>query len=68
MADRLLVVGALGSAATALCCLTPALPAILGALGAGGLVGLLYRDAVLLPLLGVFLTLTAYALWRRRRS
>ena len=67
MADRLLAVGVAGSALAALCCVTPLLPAALSALGAGALIGTLYRDAVLLPVLGAFLALTAYALWRRRR-
>ncbi|WGH77827.1 mercury resistance system transport protein MerF [Jannaschia ovalis] len=66
MADRMLITGAAGTTLLALCCVTPLLPATLSALGLGLLVPVLWRDAVLLPLLGLFLLLTGYALWRRR--
>ena len=63
MADRLLLTGAIGSAVTALCCFTPVLVIGLGALGLAAWVG--WLDYVLLPLLGGFLLLLAYALVRR---
>ena len=63
---RLLRVGIAGSVVTALCCFTPVLVLLLGALGLSAAVGLL--DWVLLPALAGFVTLTGYALWRRRRA
>ncbi len=63
MGDRLLAIGLIGSIVTALCCFTPILVMILGALGLSALAAGL--DSVLLPLLGVFLAITLYALWRR---
>ena len=66
MANKLLVTGLTGSVLAALCCFTPLLPVTLTALGLTGLLGLLYNDAVLLPILAMFLFLTGYALWRRR--
>lgn len=68
MTNRLLTVGIIGTAAAALCCFTPLLPVVLGGLGLSGLVGYVYRDAVLIPLAIFFLTLTGFALWRRKRA
>jgi mercuric ion transport protein len=59
-------VGLGGTAFTALCCVTPLLPWLLGGLGLSGLIGVLYRDAVLLPVLAGFVIFTGSALWRRR--
>ncbi|WP_092645619.1 mercury resistance system transport protein MerF [Jannaschia faecimaris] len=67
MADPVLRIGLTGTALAALCCLTPVLPLVLGAIGAGSLVASLYRDAVLLPILGIFMLTTGYALWRRKK-
>jgi mercuric ion transport protein len=66
MVDWRLGLGLGGTVFTALCCVTPLLPWILGALGLSGLVGVLYRDAVLLPVLAGFVILTGAVLWRRR--
>lgn len=63
--DRLLTVGAVGTGAVALCCFTPVLVIGLGALGAGA--AAVWLDVVLPPLLGFFLLLTGYALWRSTR-
>lgn len=55
-------IGLIGAAATALCCVTPILVVILGGLGATAIVA--YLDWVLFPLLGLFLLLTGYGLYR----
>lgn len=65
--DRLFVIGVLGSVLAALCCFTPLLPVVLTALGLTGLVGVLYTDVVLLPVLAGCLAVTGYAVWRQRR-
>lgn len=62
----LLPIGVVGTTVAAVCCVTPALPLFLGAIGAGALTGFLYRDAVLLPILAVFLLILAVGLWQRR--
>lgn len=54
-------IGAGGSLFAALCCL--GFPAALSLLSAIGL-GFLINDAVLLPVLALFLALTLYGLWR----
>ena len=65
MKDRLLKVGMIGTVVSALCCFTPVLVWLFAGLGLVGLVGAL--DLVLLPALGIFLCITGYALWRRRK-
>lgn len=67
MKDWLLGLGLGGTGFAALCCVTPLLPWLLGALGVSGLTAVLYRDAVLLPLLAFFFILTGAALWHRKR-
>lgn len=62
------IIGIIGTVIAALCCFTPVLPIVLGAVGLSGLVPVLYRDSVLLPLLGVFLILTLIGFWRSRRD
>jgi len=62
---KLAKIGAIGTVIVALCCFTPVLVVLLGVLGLSALVG--YLDLVLLPLLGVFLAVTIYALVRRKR-
>ena len=66
MKSKLLALGIGGSVFTALCCFTPLLPIVLTAPGLTGLLGMLYNDAVLIPLLAGFLILTGYALWRQK--
>lgn len=61
----LLRTGVIGAAVAALCCFTPVLVVLLAAVGLSAVTG--YLDYVLMPALGGFLGLTAYALWRRRR-
>jgi mercuric ion transport protein len=65
--SKLLALGFGGTVLAALCCFTPLLPIVLTALGLTGLLGALYSDAVLLPILAGFLILTGYALWRQKR-
>lgn len=62
---RLLTVGIIGGALSALCCFTPVLVLLFSALGLAGLVG--YLDYVLLPLLAIFLLLIVVALYRLRK-
>ncbi|WP_342077146.1 mercury resistance system transport protein MerF [Yoonia sp. SS1-5] len=68
MNNRLLVIGLGGTILAVLCCFTPLLPIILTALGLTGLLGVIYNDAVLLPVLAGFLILTGYALWRMAKQ
>jgi mercuric ion transport protein len=62
---KLFKVGLAGTAITVLCCVTPVLVILMGAVGLSALVGML--DYVLFPALAVFLIITGYALWKRRR-
>jgi mercuric ion transport protein len=57
-----------GAGLAAVCCLTPFLPWLFSLLGISGVLGYVYRDDVLLPILAVFLILTGYALWQRRQA
>ena len=68
MKNKLLVLGVGGTILAILCCFTPLLPIVLTALGLTGLLGVLYNDAVLLPILAGFLILTGYALWRHKQQ
>jgi len=63
---RLLRTGVIGSAVTALCCVTPVLVLLLGAMGLSVLIG--WLEFVLLPALAAFLAITGYALWKRSRA
>ncbi len=63
--NRLLKAGVAGTVIAALCCFTPVLWLLLGAVGLAAWAG--YLDYVLLPALAIFVGLTVYALWRRRR-
>ncbi len=67
MNDRnLLKIGIVGTVVAALCCFTPVLVVLLGVVGLSAVVG--WLDYVLLPVLLIFLGLTAFALWRRRSA
>jgi len=68
MKDKLLGVGIIGTLVAALCCFTPILAWTLSAIGLSGLIGYVYRDDVLLPLMAVFLAITGYALWRQKQA
>ena len=58
----------IGAVIAAVCCFTPLLPIVLTALGLTGLLGIIYNNAVLLPILAGFLILTGYALWRQKQQ
>ncbi|WP_290648811.1 mercury resistance system transport protein MerF [Aquisalimonas sp.] len=67
MKDKtLLRTGIIGTVIAAVCCFTPVLVIAFGAAGLSAWLG--YADYVLLPALAFFMGLTAYALYRRRRS
>ena len=68
MKSLLLALGLGGTLLAALCCFTPLLPIVLTALGLTSLLGVLYNDAVLLPILAGFLILTWYAIWRLKKQ
>ena len=68
MKNRLFVFGPAGTVLAAVCCFTPFLPIFLTVLGLTGFLGVLYNDAVLLPILAGFLILTGYALWRQKKQ
>ena len=58
--------GIVGSTIAAICCFTPALVVLFGALGLSAWLG--WIDYVLFPILVLFLGVTAYGLWRRRKA
>lgn len=67
MNDRnLLKFGIVGTAVAALCCFTPVLVILLGMVGLSALVG--WLDFALLPALAVFVGITIYALWKKKRT
>ena len=61
----LLRVSVIGTVLVALCCFTPILVVLLGTLGLAALTG--YLDYVLLPALVLFIGLTCYAVWRKKK-
>ncbi len=66
MKDRtLLRTGLIGTAVAAVCCFTKALVILVSAVGLSAVIG--YLDYVLFPALGLFLALTAYAVYRMKR-
>ena len=64
--NALLKTGVIGTIIVALCCFTPILVILFGAVGLAAAVG--YLDIVLFPVLGLFILLTIYALWRKARA
>jgi mercuric ion transport protein len=65
MADRrLLGIGLLGAAVSALCCFTPVLVLVLAGLGLSAVTG--WLDCVLLPALAVFIGIAAYGTLRKK--
>ena len=63
--NTLLTTGIVGTVLAALCCFTPVLVVLLTGVGLSAAIG--YLDIVLLPVLGIFIAITFYALWRRHR-
>lgn len=59
-------VGLVGTVLVALCCFTPILVILLGIVGLSALTG--YLDYVLIPALAIFIGLTIYAIWRKRKA
>ncbi|MEQ8664872.1 MAG: mercury resistance system transport protein MerF [Rhodospirillales bacterium] len=64
--ETIIKTGIVGSVIAAICCATPVLVIALGAVGLSAWVSGL--DYVLFPALAVFLGLTAYGLWQRKRA
>ncbi|WP_372982385.1 mercury resistance system transport protein MerF [Marinobacter sediminum] len=64
--NRLIKIGAIGGAITALCCFTPVLVWLFALLGISVLVG--YLDYVLLPMLAMFLILLVIGFVQRWRA
>jgi mercuric ion transport protein len=62
----LLTTGIVGTVLAALCCFTPVLVVLLTGVGLAAAIG--YLDLVLLPALAIFVGITVYALWRRKRN
>lgn len=60
--------GLVGSVTTGLCCVTGLIPFVLGSLGLSSLIGYVYRDSVLFPLLAFFLFMMGYGLWRKKQT
>lgn len=63
---KLLRIGIGGTAIAALCCFTPILVVLLGVVGVAAWVG--YLDFVLFPALAMFIGITGYAWYQRRRA
>jgi len=63
--SKLLTTGIIGTVLAALCCFTPLLVVLFGAVGLSAVVG--YLDIVLVPALGIFIAITIYALWRKKK-
>ena len=62
------LVGAIGAVTAALCCFTPLLPWLFGMLGLSSVLGYVYRDDVLLPVLGVSILIAGVGIWLMRRA
>lgn len=60
--STILRTGVIGSITNAICCYTPILVYGLGSVGLSAWLG--WLDYVLLPTLALFMSLTAYGLWR----
>ena len=66
MKDRLLLTGVIGTIVAVVCCFTPILVVLLGVVGLSAAIG--YLDFVLFPTLAIFLAITGFALWRRKKT
>ena len=64
--STILGTGIVGSVVVAICCFTPVLVILLGAVGLSAWLG--WLDYVLFPALALFLSITAYGLWRRQKA
>jgi len=68
MGKLLAWIGGFGAGIGLLCCFTPLLPFLLTGIGAAGLIDVLYRDAILLPFVGLSPLLLGAGLWLMRKS
>ncbi len=66
--DKLLKKGLIGSAIAAIFCFTPALVVLFGVAGLSAYMGWWLDYFVLYPSLAVFLGVTVYAIYRRRKG
>lgn len=64
--SSLLRTGIVGTVVAAICCFTPVLVVLLGVVGLSAALG--WLDYVLFPVLAIFVAITIYALYRRRRA
>jgi mercuric ion transport protein len=62
----LVKLGVAGSITALLCCFTPVVVILLAAVGLSAMIG--WLDYILMPALAVFVGITVYALWRRRKE
>lgn len=62
----ILKTGIISSVIAAICCFTPVLVIGLGVVGLSAWLG--WIDYVLFPALALFLGITTYGMWRRRRA
>ncbi len=63
--QKLINIGVVGTLIAALCCFTPILVVLLAAIGLSMLTG--YLDYVLYPILGIFILITVYAVWKKSK-
>lgn len=63
-----LKLGVGGSVFVGICCVTPLIPIVLGGVGLSGVVGYVYRDSVLFPILAIFLLIAGYGLWKQKQQ
>ncbi len=63
---NILKTGVTGTIIAAICCFTPVLVIALGAVGLSAWLG--WLDYVLFPALGIFIVITGYGLYLRRRN
>ncbi|PCH94010.1 MAG: hypothetical protein COB84_08265 [Rhodobacteraceae bacterium] len=66
MKNKRLALGLGGTLLAALCCFTPLLPILLTGLSLTGLLGVIYNDVILLPILAGFFIFTGYVLWQQK--
>ncbi len=66
--DKLWGFGIVGTIVSALYRFTPVLVWLLSGLGLSGLLGYVYRDTILIPVMAIFLAITRYALLRTNRA
>jgi len=68
LSKKLIYTGVIGAVLAAACCVTPLLPIMLTSVGLTGLLAVLYKDAVLLPAMGIFILIAGYGFWRQQQQ